>query len=103
MHCLGCARRIVDLRGSSPGQPLNPTCVRAPCLGLVCVFRVPAVSAVLLPPAQVPSEILSLETRSAGYSLVTFMNFIMTFVVGQSFLSMLCAFRVSSSSPILLE
>jgi hypothetical protein len=49
-----------------------------------------------LPAAQVPSETLSLETRSAGYSMVNFMNFIMTFVVGQSFLSMLCAFRVSN-------
>lgn len=58
-----------------------------------------------LPATQVPSEILSLETRSAGYSMVTFMNFIMTFVVGQSFLSMLCAFRVSNqrqTSPVTL-
>ena len=42
---------------------------------------------------------LSLEVRSAGYSIVTFMNFIMTFVVGQYFLSMLCAFRVSPRRP----
>ena len=48
--------------------------------------------------AQVPSEILSLETCSAGYSLVTFMNFIMTFVVSQSFLSMLCALNVGTSA-----
>ena len=46
-----------------------------------------------------PSEVLSLEVRSAGYSMVTFLNFIMTFVVGQSFLSMLCAFRVSRCCP----
>ena len=46
--------------------------------------------------AQVPSEVLSLETRSAGFSLVTCMNFLVTFVIGQSFLSMLCAFKVSS-------
>ena len=32
---------------------------------------------------QVPSEVLSLETRSAGYSITTFMNFIMTFVRAQ--------------------
>lgn len=42
---------------------------------------------------QVPSEVLSLETRSAGYAVTTFTNFFMTFVVGQSFLSMLCSFR----------
>ncbi|BDA43832.1 Sugar transport protein MST3 [Coccomyxa sp. Obi] len=41
----------------------------------------------------VPSEVLSLETRSAGYALTTCMNFLMTFVVGQSFLSMMCAMR----------
>lgn len=44
---------------------------------------------------QVPSEVLSLQTRSAGYALTTFMNFLMTFVVGQSFLSMMCSMKVS--------
>ena len=28
---------------------------------------------------QVPSEVLSLETRSAGYALTTFMNFAVSF------------------------
>ena len=43
-----------------------------------------------------PSEVPSLETRSAGVSLVTCINFLVTLVAGQSFLSMLCAFKVSS-------
>lgn len=29
---------------------------------------------------QVPSEVLSLETRSAGYALTTFMNFLVRFL-----------------------
>jgi len=42
----------------------------------------------------IPSEVLSLETRSAGYSITTFINFLMTFVIGQLFLSMLCSLKV---------
>lgn len=41
----------------------------------------------------VPSEIFSLETRSAGQSITVAVNLLFTFVVAQSFLSMLCAFR----------
>jgi sugar porter (SP) family MFS transporter len=39
----------------------------------------------------IPSEIQPLETRSAGQSITVFTNLIFTFVIGQSFLSMLCA------------
>ncbi|PRW33669.1 H(+) hexose cotransporter 2 [Chlorella sorokiniana] len=39
----------------------------------------------------VPSEIQALETRSAGFSLTVSTNFLFSFVLGQCFLSMLCA------------
>lgn len=42
-----------------------------------------------------PSEIQPLETRSAGQGLTVAVNFLFTFLIGQSFLSMLCAFQVS--------
>ncbi|KAH6779311.1 sugar transporter protein 7 [Perilla frutescens var. hirtella] len=41
----------------------------------------------------VPSEIFALETRSAGQSITVAINLFFTFVIGQSFLSLLCAFR----------
>lgn len=41
----------------------------------------------------VPSEIQPLETRAAGVSINTFMNMLMTFLIGQTFLSMLCTMR----------
>ena len=42
-----------------------------------------------------PSEIQPLETRSAGQGLTVAVNFLFTFLIGQSFLSMLCAFQVN--------
>jgi hypothetical protein len=42
----------------------------------------------------VPSEIQPLETRSAGQGLTVAVNFLFTFVIGQCFLSMLCAMQV---------
>lgn len=50
----------------------------------------------------VPSEIQPLETRAAGTGLNTFVNLIMTFVVGQTFLSMLCAMKFGVSGFALL-
>lgn len=41
----------------------------------------------------VPSEIFPLETRSAGQSITVAINLFFTFVIGQSFLSLLCAFK----------
>lgn len=41
----------------------------------------------------VPSEIQPLETRAAGTGINTFVNFIFTFIIGQCFLSMLCAMK----------
>ncbi|KMZ70420.1 Sugar transport protein 7 [Zostera marina] len=41
----------------------------------------------------VPSEIFSLETRSAGQSITVAVNLLFTFGVAQSFLTMLCSFR----------
>lgn len=41
----------------------------------------------------VPSEIFPLETRSAGQSITVVVNLFFTFIIGQSFLSLLCAFK----------
>ncbi|KAL1548949.1 sugar carrier protein A [Salvia divinorum] len=41
----------------------------------------------------VPSEIFPLETRSAGQSITVAVYLFFTFVIGQSFLSMLCLFK----------
>jgi hypothetical protein len=41
----------------------------------------------------VPSEIQPLETRAAGTSINTFVNFLFTFLIGQAFLSILCAMK----------
>jgi MFS family permease len=39
----------------------------------------------------VPSEVQSLETRTAGTSLTASVNFLFTFLIGQTFLPMLCS------------
>lgn len=41
----------------------------------------------------IPSETFPLETRSAGQSVTVCINMVFTFVIGQSFLSMLCTFK----------
>ncbi|KAJ0965875.1 hypothetical protein J5N97_027013 [Dioscorea zingiberensis] len=41
----------------------------------------------------VPSEIFPLETRSAGQSITVSVNLFFTFVIAQSFLSLLCSFK----------
>ena len=41
----------------------------------------------------IPSEIHTMETRGAGMSIAVFSNFLFSFVIGQSFLSMLCAMK----------
>ncbi|KAL0403935.1 UNVERIFIED_CONTAM: Sugar carrier protein A [Sesamum radiatum] len=41
----------------------------------------------------VPSEIFPLEVRSAGQSITVAVNLFFTFIIGQSFLSLLCAFK----------
>ncbi|XP_057500761.1 sugar transport protein 7-like [Actinidia eriantha] len=41
----------------------------------------------------VPSEIFPLETRSAGQSITVAVNLLFTFIIGQSFLSLLCALK----------
>ncbi|XP_059666922.1 hexose carrier protein HEX6-like [Cornus florida] len=41
----------------------------------------------------VPSEIFSLEVRSAGQSIAVAVNFLFTFVIAQNFLVMLCHFK----------
>ncbi|KAH6827212.1 Major facilitator superfamily protein [Perilla frutescens var. hirtella] len=41
----------------------------------------------------IPSEIFPMEIRSAGQSITVAVNFLCTFVVGQTFLAMLCHFK----------
>ena len=41
-----------------------------------------------------PSEIQPLETRSAGQGIATLVNLLFSFIIGQTYLSMLCAFKV---------
>lgn len=41
----------------------------------------------------IPSEIFPLEVRAAGQSITVGVNFLFTFLVGQTFLSMLCHFK----------
>ncbi|XP_042963205.1 sugar transport protein 7-like isoform X1 [Carya illinoinensis] len=41
----------------------------------------------------VPSEIFPLEIRSAGQSITVAVNLLFTFIIAQSFLSLLCAFK----------
>ncbi|PIN04561.1 hypothetical protein CDL12_22903 [Handroanthus impetiginosus] len=45
----------------------------------------------------IPSEIFPLEIRSAGQSINVAVNFLFTFLVGQTFLSMLCHFKYGLS------
>lgn len=39
------------------------------------------------------AEVQPLETRSAGQSITTLVNLMFSFVIGQTYLTMLCAFR----------
>lgn len=41
----------------------------------------------------VPSEIFPLEIRSAGQSINLIVSFVFIFIIGQSFLAMLCRFK----------
>ncbi|XP_057778549.1 hexose carrier protein HEX6-like [Salvia miltiorrhiza] len=41
----------------------------------------------------IPSEIFPMEIRSAGQSVTVAVNFLFTFVVGQTFLAMMCRFK----------
>ena len=42
-----------------------------------------------------PSEIQPLETRSAGQGIATLVNLLFSFIIGQTYLSMLCAMKVT--------
>lgn len=44
----------------------------------------------------VPSEIFPLEVRSAGQSIVVIVGFLFTFLIAQTFLSMLCVFKAGT-------
>ncbi|MCO5550368.1 hypothetical protein L7F22_003852 [Adiantum nelumboides] len=60
---------------------------------MVCVFVV-GFGVSLGPLAWlIPSEILSQDVRSAGQSVTVFVNMLFKFIIAQTFLSMLCAFK----------
>lgn len=60
---------------------------------MVCLFVI-AFSGSLGPLAWlIPSEIFPLEIRSAGLSFTVFINMLFKFLIAQTFLSMLCAFK----------
>ncbi|KAH7665620.1 Sugar/inositol transporter protein [Dioscorea alata] len=60
---------------------------------LVCIF-VSAFAWSWGPSASlIPSETFALEVRPAGQSLAVCVNLVLTFVIAQAFLSMLCAFK----------
>ncbi|KAI5081041.1 hypothetical protein GOP47_0004224 [Adiantum capillus-veneris] len=60
---------------------------------MVCVFVI-GFGASLGPLAWlIPSEILSQDVRSAGQSIAVFVNMLFKFIIAQTFLSMLCAFK----------
>lgn len=42
---------------------------------------------------QVPSEIHDIETRSLGMAISTSINFLASFIIGQTYLTMLCAWQ----------
>lgn len=44
----------------------------------------------------IPSEIFPLEIRSAGQSITVGVNFLFTFLIGQTFLAMLCHFKAGT-------
>jgi hypothetical protein len=44
----------------------------------------------------VPSEILPMEVRSGGQAIVVSINLLLTFIIGQVFLTILCTFEYGS-------
>ncbi|PRW20825.1 sugar transport 9 [Chlorella sorokiniana] len=78
--------------GGSAATVLPPATVWA-TLALICVF-VLAYSWSWGPLSWlIPSEIQTLETRSAGFATAVFVHFFMAFLLGQTFLGMLCAMQ----------
>ena len=69
-----------------------------------CAVRTAAPTPLPCPPCRswgplgwlVPSEIQTLETRPAGMACAVSVNFLFSFVIGQAFLSMMCAMEVSA-------
>ena len=49
---------------------------------------------------QVPTEIHTIETRSAGQSVTVFFNFLASFSIAQAFLSIICKLQVRALPTI---
>ena len=77
--------------GFSGGNTVLPEAMSIGVLVVICVFV--AAFAWLWGPLGwlVPSEIHPLSTRTAGMSIAVSTNFLFSFVIGQTFVSMLCA------------
>ena len=65
-----------------------------PCM-LVFISCVPYPWIYPDPAPQVPSEVQPLETRSVGMAISVAVNFLFSFVIGQSFLPMMCTMEYS--------
>ena len=86
MSCLVIVGAMINVNFASPGN----THMAASIVAFICIY-VAGFAWSWGPLAWlVPSEIHAMETRAAGMGISTFTNFIFTFLIGQTFLSMLC-------------
>ncbi|KAF8065876.1 STP13 [Scenedesmus sp. PABB004] len=94
-HMMVC-EIIVGVLVATQMDPLTGALSRPVTIGLivvVCVFIAGHAWGWGPMPWLVCSEVQPLHTRAAGTGLATIVNFALTFVIGQCFLSMLCAMR----------
>lgn len=86
ISCLVIVGALINVNFVSPGN----THMAASIVAFICIY-VAGFSWSWGPLAWlVPSEIHAMETRAAGMGISTFTNFIFTFLIGQTFLTMLC-------------
>ena len=89
LTCLAIVAALINVNFASPGN----THLAASIIAFICIY-VAGFAWSWGPLAWlVPSEIHALETRAAGLGISTFTNFIFTFLIGQTFLSMLCTMK----------
>lgn len=94
---LACRRAPIHV---PPARPLLPHLAASHSLSI----STPALTHLPPPPTPpcprwlIPSECQTLDTRSAGFSVTVVVNFFWSFVIGQSFLTMLCRCVVPASA-----